>query len=88
MIPRYQKVLFVVLLAVSLAMGGILWHLRNRAHKQMLAGQTSAPTQAPEVALTEGKPLEDCAKLGAIAAAEVISHMGPRPAVKLADLAA
>ena len=37
---------------------------------------------------TEGKPLEDCAKLGAIAAAEVISHMGPRPAVKLADLAA
>ena len=44
--------LFVVLLAVSLAMGGILWHLRNRAHKQMLAGQTSAPTQAPEVAPT------------------------------------
>ncbi|HWA93202.1 MAG TPA: GerMN domain-containing protein [Terracidiphilus sp.] len=52
MIPRYQKVLFVLLLVASLAMGGILWHLRVRAHKQMLAGQTSAPTQAPEVAPT------------------------------------
>lgn len=37
---------------------------------------------------TEGKPLAECGKLGAIAAAEVISHIGPRPAVKLADLAA
>ena len=37
---------------------------------------------------TEGKSLEECGKLGAIAAAEVISHMGPRPEVKLADLAA
>ncbi|MDH5723404.1 MAG: adenosine kinase [Alphaproteobacteria bacterium] len=36
---------------------------------------------------TEDKPLEECAKLGAIAAAEVISHIGPRPLVKLADLA-
>ncbi len=38
--------------------------------------------------LTEGKSLEECGKLGAIAAAEVISHMGPRPEVSLADLAA
>lgn len=37
---------------------------------------------------TEDKPLEECGKLGAIAAAEVISHIGPRPAVKLSDLAA
>ena len=36
---------------------------------------------------TEDKSLEECAKLGAIAAAEVISHIGPRPLVKLADLA-
>jgi len=28
---------------------------------------------------TEGKDLETCGKLGALAAAEVISHMGPRP---------
>ncbi len=33
---------------------------------------------------TEGKSLEECGKLGTIAAAEVISHMGPRPAVRLA----
>ncbi len=37
---------------------------------------------------TEGKPLEECGRLGAIAAAEVISHIGPRPHVTLAELAA
>lgn len=36
---------------------------------------------------TEGKSLEECGKLGAIAAAEVISHIGPRPLVNLSDLA-
>ncbi len=34
---------------------------------------------------TESMDLEKCAKLGAIAAAEVISHIGPRPEVTLAD---
>lgn len=53
MIPRYQKILFFILLAVALAMGGILWRLRQRAHERMLAGQDSAPTQAPAVAPTE-----------------------------------
>ncbi len=37
---------------------------------------------------TSGKDLDTCGRLGAIAAAEVISHIGPRPLVKLADLAA
>lgn len=37
---------------------------------------------------TEGKSLEECGKLGAIAAGEVISHIGPRPEKKLSDLAA
>lgn len=37
---------------------------------------------------TEGKALAECGRLGAIAAAEVISHIGPRPHVKLAELAA
>lgn len=37
---------------------------------------------------TEGMDLETCGKLGAIAAAEVISHIGPRPLVSLADLKA
>ncbi len=36
--------------------------------------------------LTRGLTLTDCARLGAIAAAEVISHVGPRPLVPLIDL--
>lgn len=35
---------------------------------------------------TQGLDLDQCGRLGALAAAEVISHMGPRPAVRLADL--
>lgn len=53
MIPRYQKVLFVVLLIAALGMGLKLWQLRDRAHKRLLAGQTSAPTAAPVVAPAE-----------------------------------
>jgi hypothetical protein len=53
MIPRYQKVILIVLLAASLAMAGILWHLRQRAHQRLLAGEDSAPTKAPEVAPAE-----------------------------------
>ncbi len=36
---------------------------------------------------TQNMPLEKCGQLGAIAAAEVISHIGPRPQKKLAELA-
>jgi sugar/nucleoside kinase (ribokinase family) len=36
----------------------------------------------------QGKSLPTCGKLGSIAAAEVISHFGPRPQVSLKDLAA
>lgn len=53
MIPRYQKILFAVLLVAALAMGGALWHLRRRAHERLLAGEDSAPTRAPEVAPSE-----------------------------------
>jgi sugar/nucleoside kinase (ribokinase family) len=38
--------------------------------------------------LAKGRPLDVCARLGGLAAAEVISHYGPRPAVSLAELAA
>ncbi|HEY2835295.1 MAG TPA: adenosine kinase [Rhizomicrobium sp.] len=38
--------------------------------------------------LTRGKNLTYCGRLGALAAAEVISHYGPRPDVPLKDLAA
>ena len=53
MIPRYQKILFSVLLLAALVMGGVLWHLRQRAHQRLLAGEDSAPTKAPEVAPAE-----------------------------------
>ena len=36
--------------------------------------------------LTRGLALTDCARMGSIAAAEVISHVGPRPLVPLVDL--
>jgi sugar/nucleoside kinase (ribokinase family) len=39
-------------------------------------------------ALAKGRSLEDCARLGGLAAAEVITHYGPRPQVSLAELAA
>jgi len=40
------------------------------------------------VGLAAARPLEDCARLGAMAAAEVISHFGPRPQTPLKNLAA
>jgi sugar/nucleoside kinase (ribokinase family) len=36
--------------------------------------------------LTSGRPLAECGQLGSIAAAEVISHVGPRPLVELRTL--
>lgn len=53
MIPRYQKILLVILLLASLGMGFKLWQLRDRAHKHLLAGEASAPTAAPVVAPAE-----------------------------------
>jgi len=53
MIPRYQKILLGLLLIASLGMGFKLWQLRDRAHKRLLAGESTAPTQAPEVAPAE-----------------------------------
>ena len=57
MIPRYQKILFSILLVASLVMTGVLWHLRQRAHQRLLAGQDSAPTKAPVVAPAEQSTL-------------------------------
>ena len=37
---------------------------------------------------TQGKNLATCARIGGIAASEVIAHVGPRPQVKLAELVA
>lgn len=35
---------------------------------------------------TRGKPLAECARLGGVAASEIISHVGPRPETPLKDL--
>jgi hypothetical protein len=48
-IPRYQTVLFFILLAISIIMGVVLWQLRARAHERLLAGMDSTPTVAPLV---------------------------------------
>ena len=53
MIPRYQAILFVVLLVASAILGGVLWHLHDRAHKRLLSGEESTPTHAPQVAPVE-----------------------------------
>jgi hypothetical protein len=53
MIPRYQTVLFFLLLAASVVMGAALWQLRNREHQRLLEGVQSTPTQAPTVAPAE-----------------------------------
>ena len=37
--------------------------------------------------LTSGRGLAECGRLGSVAAAEVISHVGPRPLVDLHTLA-
>lgn len=50
MIPRYQIVLFAILLAASAAMGAEVWHMRQRAHQRLLAGEVTTPTKAPGVA--------------------------------------
>src|ERR1700722_10291562 len=50
MIPRYQKIVFVVLTVVSIAMAVLLVRLRERAHDRLLKGEDVAPTVAPAVA--------------------------------------
>ncbi len=57
MIPRYQTVLFILLLAASVIMTVLLWRQLDRAHQRMLEGQSSAPTQAPQVAAAESATL-------------------------------
>jgi hypothetical protein len=52
-IPRYQIVIFSILVLASLAMAGMLWHLRQGAHQRLVAGVDSAPTKAPEIAPAE-----------------------------------
>lgn len=49
MISRAKTILLVLLVLASLIMGTVLFRMRERAHQRLLAGQDSAPTQAPAV---------------------------------------
>jgi sugar/nucleoside kinase (ribokinase family) len=40
------------------------------------------------VGLARDRPLAECGRLGSLAAAEVIAHVGPRPQISLEALAA
>lgn len=53
MIPRFQTVLFILLLAASVIMTVFLWRQLDHAHQKMLEGQNTAPTHAPLVAQAE-----------------------------------
>ena len=53
MIPRYQKIIFIVLLLASGVMAFALWNLLHNAHARMLKGEDTATTRAPEIAPAE-----------------------------------
>jgi hypothetical protein len=52
LIPRYQTILLAIMVLASLGMGTLLWHMREKAHQEMLQGQDAAPTAAPDVAVS------------------------------------
>jgi len=49
MIPRYQALLFAILLTASTIMAVALWQMRDHAHQQLLTGEDTSPTKAPAV---------------------------------------
>jgi hypothetical protein len=72
------------------------WSVRRTSLADRFAGVTAslllgstaiAGSLAAGGYLAQGKSLAHCGKLGSLAAAEVISHYGPRPATPLSALA-
>lgn len=80
MIPRYQKIVFGMLLVISIAMAAMLVRLRERAHDQLLKGADIAPTVAPEVAPAEQATLMVANDMDATLVAEARSLPLPRDA--------
>ncbi|MBN9320196.1 MAG: adenosine kinase [Caulobacterales bacterium 68-7] len=77
--------------AGSLVLSGAERHEIAAAPVAQLVDTTGAGDQYAAgflFGLARERSLEVCGKLGSLAAAEVISHYGPRPAVSLKDLAA
>jgi sugar/nucleoside kinase (ribokinase family) len=70
--------------------GGKAWEVPACAVEQVIDTTGAGDQYAAGFlfGLANGRALDDCARLGALAAAEVIGHYGPRPLVSLKDLAA
>jgi Sporulation and spore germination len=58
MIPRYQKILFSILLTGILLMGTILFYEHKRAEDRLAAAHDATPIAAPADASTETIPLD------------------------------
>jgi sugar/nucleoside kinase (ribokinase family) len=64
-------------------------HLVDAAPVERVVDTTGAGDQYAAgflYGLTDGRDLSTCGRLGALAAAEIISHLGARPEISLADL--
>jgi hypothetical protein len=53
MIPRYQKIVFTVLLVISIGMAVLLVRQFDKAHERLLKGTDAAPTTAPAITPAE-----------------------------------
>jgi len=74
----------------SVVLAGDEIHAADAASVEKVVDTTGAGDQYAAgflFGLAGGRPLPVCARLGSLAAAEVISHYGPRPQVSLKDLA-
>ena len=74
----------------SVVVSGDEIHAADAASVEKVVDTTGAGDQYAAgflFGLAGGRPLPACARLGSLAAAEVISHYGPRPQVSLKDLA-
>jgi len=75
----------------SVVVAGNTTHQIDADHVEKVVDTTGAGDQYAAGflhALARGRPLDQCGRLGGLAAGEVISHFGPRPQVSLKDLAA
>ena len=75
----------------SVVIAGETTHQIDADHVEKVVDTTGAGDQYAAGflhALSQGRPLDQCGRLGGLAAGEVISHYGPRPQVSLKDLAA
>lgn len=74
----------------SVIVAGDALHEVPAAHVEKVVDTTGAGDQYAAgflFGLAQGRPFDVCGRLGSLAAAEVISHYGPRPQVSLRDLA-